>query len=268
MVTDKTVVLALTLSYESEELLGRCLQLARCAFNGVLERVLIINNSDRGLESIARQHPVRILDAAAGEPIFVRMQRFVEHFLDDTGAHALIKIDPDTVILQWDRRFPDLAGQMLHYHPRHQAMRWPHMPEWWRQENQDFIRPQYLHGIHGGYAWYSREVCRRLRPLFCGYDADWDPATLRTGELKESDDTPCMVGEEHMFAWYMKRALENVEVDKDLDMSRRKYYTYRADPDDIPSARTLAAFHPVKTRNGLHSLLRRVGYRDSECFTA
>lgn len=251
--------IAMTISYEDKSMLDRCLSMAINAYGKFLSDIIVFNIDNPYAEYLEQHYGAKIVEENSRTPIFVKHQRMIEFFLDQTEATHFIKLDPDTIILRWDGEFPELAGEFIKYKPEHQKDRWRCMPKEWKKENRDFERKQFLHGINGGFSLLSRSVCEKIRPLFFTKHCLWPIEYLRTGARKEIPGVECMIGEEHSIAWYLHQIGIATGYCETVDQQQIKYYTYKGVIEKIKKPKRLQVFHPIKTEKQFKQLLKKTG---------
>lgn len=251
--------IGMTLSYEDKGMIDRCLMMVKQAYGEAFADLIVLSVNSNYATYVKETYGAVVLEESISTPIFIKHQRLIEHFLDHTKATHFIKLDPDTIVLRWDGKFPNLAGEFAKYKPEHQRARWRSMPKEWKKANIGFERKQYLHGINGGYSLISREICEKIRNFFFKEEIDWPVELLRTGARKETADSECMIGEEHSIAWYLHQIGIATGYCETVDQTRKKYCTYMGDVYKIKRPDALHVFHPVKNESVFRKLLSVTG---------
>lgn len=243
-----TICLGFTISYEPVELIQQALSAALRAYGDACATCIIQTRTPRQteLKQLKCNKELIIIDMEPYAPTFIAVQNLCVRFLQTDCSH-FVKIDADTLILQWDQEFFDIAGRQILYKKGRLQKRFSQMPLNWQQDvltkaqqNKAQAFPQLgaLRGVQGSYIMFSRKVVETIRPFFFEEDTLWNDSNW--------------AGEEQIFGYYLRMARlltwSRQAYPLRLDLSDDRYFT---SPYEQRLPLQTFSLHPVKNKEQL-----------------
>jgi hypothetical protein len=172
--------LGLVVSFESDILIARCLHYATRVYKKALSEILIVSKVPRDFSFLNLPVPIKIKQYPDNlKPQFLNMQELYLLYLEQSSAEYLITLDADTLVLDWDGEFHELAGQFICYRPRRLIEYYNRMPPEWQTYNPYYQKLLTLYGIHsiqGGWSMRSRSLAKEMSTLFfVDNGIKWEP---------------------------------------------------------------------------------------------
>lgn len=245
--TSNSLVLGLLVWSRDIHLLHRALLLAERAYRDSLQVIIIVRKEPVELDLKGLSSRIIVIDYLDNSvPQFFNMQKVYLSFIRETSATHLITIDPDTIVLDWDHTYHELAGQFIFYKKARIQERLQTMPPKVRHHFRSIQQTGCVHSIQGGWSMRSRQICERMAAQFFLDDTgEWKPEQWKGHEL--------------FFGLYLKMAgirhLRDRQAVRRFVDKQARYFTEGERHRIRKKLKKAHAFHPVKTQEDFDWLM-------------
>lgn len=180
---EKRLAVAMVVSYESRDLVERALLLALRAYGKNVHDIVLVSKKFEHCDYFAKKYNAQIVQCRqTNVPYFLAYEQLYQYVLNETIATHVVSFDADTVIVDWDGEFPNLAGMRISYVAKHQRLVFEQLSKQWRRKHGRFVNVGCIHALHGSWVWLSRETIKEMAPHFFLEEVEWPSQEVNYAE--------------------------------------------------------------------------------------